>query len=151
MKFINRFRCFSIAAAVSVLFFTGSVTMVLAEDCIQKRKTPQAPDSVYQQVNPLSADEENILAGKKLYERGAKPLACAQCHGIKGKGDGVMAGGMNPKPRDFSCSAMMKVIPDGQLFWIIKKGSKGTGMMPFGALSDDQIWQLVSYIKQFAN
>lgn len=59
-----------------------------------------------------------------------------------------MVRGMNPKPRDFSCQTMMKNIPDGQLFWVIKNGSKGTGMMGFKMLSDDQIWQLVSYYKK---
>jgi hypothetical protein len=45
---------------------------------------------------------------------------------------------------------MMKNIPDGQLFWVIKNGSKGTGMMGFKMLSDDQIWQLVSYKRKLA-
>jgi len=45
----------------------------------------------------------------------------------------------------------MNKIPDGQLYWVIKNGSKGTGMMGFKALSEDQIWQVVSYIRQFSN
>ena len=119
-----------------------------ADDCVQKRKTPQAPNNILKQTNPLEATAENIATGEMLYKKGAKPLACAQCHGLNGKGDGKMARGMNPKPRDFSCQAMMKDIPDGQLFWIIKNGSKGTGMMGFNMLKDDQIWQLVSYIRK---
>ncbi|NIP99686.1 MAG: cytochrome C, partial [Nitrospinaceae bacterium] len=43
-----------------------------------------------------------------------------------------------------------KDIPDGQMFWIIKNGSPGTRMPAFGNLSDEQIWQLVLYIRQFA-
>jgi mono/diheme cytochrome c family protein len=62
-----------------------------------------------------------------------------------------MAKGMKPSPRDFSCQAMMNKISDGQLFWVIKNGSKGTGMMGFKSLNDDQIWQVVSYIRQFSN
>lgn len=119
-----------------------------ADDCVQKRKTPQAPSNILKLTNPLEATPENIAAGEMLYKKGAKPLACAQCHGRRGKGDGTMARGMNPKPRDFSCQAMMKDIPDGQLFWIIKNGSKGTGMMGFKSLKDNQIWQLVSYLKK---
>ncbi len=147
MNFIDRI----LIVVASVLIFSGSTTLVLAEDCVQKRNTPQAPDNIYRLVNPLNSSPENVLAGKELYQKGAKPLACAQCHGTNGKGDGVMARGMTPKPRDFSCSAMMKDISDGQLFWIIRNGSRGTGMMPFGTLSDDQTWQVVSYIKQFSN
>ncbi len=121
-----------------------------ADDCVQKRKTPQAPSNILKQTNPLEATPENIAVSEALYKKGAKPLACAQCHGRRGKGDGTMARGMNPKPRDFSCQTMMKDIPDGQLFWIIKNGSKGTAMMGFKSLKDNQIWQLVSYIRKLA-
>ena len=134
---------------ISFLVLSVYPALVLASDCVQKRKTPQAPSKIYKQSNPLEATPENILAGKELYTKGAKPLACVQCHGILGSGKGKMARGMTPKPRDFSCQAMMKNIPDGQLFWVIKNGSKGTGMMGFKILTDNQIWQTVSYIRQF--
>jgi hypothetical protein len=45
---------------------------------------------------------------------------------------------------------MMKDIPDGQLFWIIKNGSQGTGMMSYAGLPDEQIWQLIQYIRWLA-
>jgi mono/diheme cytochrome c family protein len=44
----------------------------------------------------------------------------------------------------------MKDLPDGQLFWIIKNGSPGTGMMPFSTLPDEQVWQLIHYIRSLA-
>jgi hypothetical protein len=44
----------------------------------------------------------------------------------------------------------MNDISDGQLFWIIKKGSPGTGMMAFAGLPDDQVWQLIQYIRTLA-
>lgn len=149
MNIKNRFVRFSSSFIVSLMFLIGS-DFALAEDCIQKRNTLQAPDNIYKQVNPLNSSTETIAAGEKLYQKDAKPLACVQCHGVSGKGNGVMAIGMTPKPRDFSCSAMMKDIPDGQLFWIIKNGSKGTGMMGFGSLIDNQIWQVVSYIRKLS-
>jgi len=151
MNLYSRLICLAAVIIISFLFFFDHPTLVLADDCIQKRKTPQAPSKISKQANPLKATPENISAGEKLYTNGAKPLACVQCHGINGKGDGKMAKGMTPKPRDFSCQAMMKDISDGQLFWIIRNGSKGTGMMGFKALKDDQIWQVVSYIRQFSN
>jgi cytochrome c1 len=55
-----------------------------------------------------------------------------------------------PPPRNFTCGVMMKDIPDGQLFWIIKNGSPGTGMMSFAGLSDEQVWQLIQYIQSLA-
>ena len=128
----------------SFLFFIAQPA--LAHNCIQQRKTPQAPANIAKQTNPLKATPENLSAGEQLYKKKARPLACAQCHGAKGEGNGKMAAGMKPKPRNFACKTMMQDIPDGQLFWVIKNGSKETGMMGFKALSDNQIWQLVSYI-----
>ena len=151
MNLISRLICFTAVFIIYFLFLFGHPTLALADDCVQKRKTPQAPNNIIKQANPLKATPENISAGEKLYTKGAKPLACVQCHGVKGKGDGKMAKAMTPKPRDFSCQAMMKVISDGQLFWIIRNGSKGTGMMGFKSLKDEQIWQIVSYVRQFSN
>ena len=41
----------------------------------------------------------------------------------------------------------MQDISDGQMFWIIKNGSQGTGMMAFPNMPDNQIWQLIHYIR----
>jgi hypothetical protein len=71
-------------AAVAIIFFIliCNPVLVLAGDCVQKRETPQAPSKIYKQTNPLEVTPEIISAGKKLYTKGAKPLACFQCHGI---------------------------------------------------------------------
>ncbi len=45
----------------------------------------------------------------------------------------------------------MESIPDGQLFWIIRNGSAGTGMPAFSDLGDEQIWQLVHFLRTLAN
>ena len=63
---------------------------------------------------------------------------------------GLMGTGLVPPPRNFTCSEMMKGIADGQLYWIIKNGSPGTGMPAFGSLPDDQVWQLVRYIRSLS-
>ena len=44
----------------------------------------------------------------------------------------------------------MKELPDGQLFWIIRNGSQGTAMPAFKNLHDDQIWQLIHYLRHFS-
>jgi mono/diheme cytochrome c family protein len=149
MNLFSRRIC--LTAVVTMSFLALSAYPALASDCMQKRKAPQAPSKIYKQTNPLAITPENISAGEKIYTKGAKPLACIQCHGASGSGNGKMASGMTPKPRDFSCQAMMKTIPDGQLFWVIQNGSKGTGMMGFKTLKDEQIWQVISYIRQFSN
>ncbi|MGV7222197.1 MAG: cytochrome c [Nitrospinales bacterium] len=115
--------------------------------CVQKRTTKKAPATYLNRKNPLSATEAHTQAGKVIFMKEAKPVTCQMCHGKKGNGKGPAAGGMSPLPRDFTCSTMMNNIPDGQLFWIIKNGSPGTGMMAFKKLKDKQVWQLISYIR----
>ncbi len=129
----------------------GSGSPAFSSDCSQERKTPKAPAKFYKAENPIKPTTANLSAGKVLYLKEAKPIACVKCHGEKGDGEGKMSKGMKPPPRNFTCKSMMDKIPDGQLFWIIKKGSKGTGMMPFKALTDKEIWRLVGYIRQFNN
>ena len=41
-------------------------------------------------------------------------------------------------------------LPDGQLFWIIRNGSPGTAMPGYGPLSDEQIWQLVLFVRSLS-
>lgn len=118
--------------------------------CPQPRKTQQAPEEFLAKSNPLPASEDHIKAGRILFMETAKPLACMNCHGAKGNGAGALGAALIPPPRNFTCGSMMKDIPDGQLFWVIKNGSPGTGMMPFSNLSDDEVWQLISYIRTLA-
>jgi mono/diheme cytochrome c family protein len=118
--------------------------------CVQPRKTAKAPDEFLSKHNPLPASAGTIQAGKTLFTKTAQPVACAMCHGEQGDGKGFMGAALVPPPRNFTCGAMMKELPDGQLFWIIKNGSPGTGMMSFAALPDEQVWQLIAYIRSLA-
>jgi len=119
-------------------------------DCPQPRFTKQAPKKIYRLVNPLKKNPENIKKGKILYLTRAKPMPCKHCHGINGDGRGSMSSGFNPPPRNFTCAKTIHGIPDGQLFWVIKNGSHGTGMLAFKDLQDEQVWQLILFIREFA-
>ncbi len=112
--------------------------------CPQPRKTKSAPAHLVKASIPASASVE---AGKKIFEKSAKPMACTMCHGKKGNGAGKLGKALKPRPRNFTCSDNMKHVSPGQMFWIIKNGSKGTGMVAHGkTLKDRQIWDVVKYI-----
>ena len=118
--------------------------------CPQPRKTTNAPQEFLTKTNPLPGSDTTLQAGKTLFLQTAQPVACAMCHGDKGNGQGFMGAALIPPPRNFTCGTTMKDIPDGQLFWIIKNGSPGTGMMSFAGLPDDQVWQLIAYVRSLA-
>ncbi len=120
-----------------------------AAQCPQERTTTSAPSSYWELENPLEPSADNISQGKLIFQQTAEP-ACAMCHGMAGDGLGQMASGLNPPPRNFTCGETMKPIPDGQLFFIIKNGSEGTGMPAFSHLEDESIWKLVIYLRQLS-
>ena len=118
--------------------------------CPQNRKTKTAPGGYLRKTNPLVPTKENIQKGKNLFLKDTKPTACKLCHGIRGNGNGSLARGMEPPPRNFTCGKVMKDLLDGQLFWVIQNGSQGTAMPAHKfSLSKEQIWQLILYIRRF--
>ncbi len=123
---------------------------VQTEDCPQPRKTRNVSSIIFNKKNPLEPAAANLEAGKNLFHKSAKPMACELCHGKKGDGNGPGGAGVNPKPRNFTCQETMSAIPDGQLYGVIKSGSPGTAMPAFKGLKDKEIWQLVLYIREFA-
>ncbi|MDA8560342.1 c-type cytochrome [Nitrospinae bacterium] len=132
----------------SIIFMSLS-NLSFAEKCPQTRKTPTAPQNFLSLQNPLPLNAKNLKSAEKLFQEKAKPIACKFCHGTTGNGEGDPDFESTPSARNFTCSATMNKLPDGQLFWIIKNGSKNTSMFSFSDLSDNQIWQLVHYIRAF--
>ncbi len=104
-----------------------------------------APGEAGGPLNPLRADAVTLAAGQQIYQAN-----CVTCHGANGGGDGPTAAGLNPRPSDFSLHMPPGKHTDGQVFLWIKDGFPGTAMPAWGArLSDEQIWQLVNYLRTF--
>jgi len=141
-----------------------------ALDCPQTRQTEQAPDTYLALTNPLPPSEQNIARGRLLYEAPRSPTSCAVCHGDDGRG-GPAGESLVPPPRNLACAETMNPLPDGQLYWVIERGSgafhdpatqgaqqierpgrrSATSMQPFGEqLSETEIWQLVTYMRTLA-
>jgi len=129
--------------ALFALFTVGSA--YAGGKCPQPRKTKSAPANVLKMDKTSKAD---AAKGKAIYLKTAKPMACKLCHGDKGDGAGKLGAALKPKPRNFTCAESMKKVSAGQMFHIIKNGSKGTGMVAHKkTLKDNQIWDVVKYIR----
>ena len=134
--------------SVMVIFSLVAVGSVFAKGakCPQPRITKVAPGSIAKQAKTKKASAKR---GMKIFMKTAKPMACKMCHGKKGDGNGKLGAALKPKPRNFTCAATMKKVSAGQMFYIIKNGSKGTGMVAHGkTLKDKQIWDVVKYIRE---
>jgi mono/diheme cytochrome c family protein len=66
-----------------------------------------------------------IEKGRALFE-----VNCGSCHGPGGKGDGVAAAALDPKPRDLSDAAYMKTRSEETLRKVINEGGQSVGLSP---------------------
>ena len=133
--------------SVMVIFSLVAVGSAIAKPakCPQPRKTKAAPGSIAKKDKTAKANKAN---GKKIFMKTAKPMACKMCHGDKGDGNGKLGAALKPKPRNFTCAKTMKDVSAGQMFYVIKNGSKGTGMVAHGkTLKDKEVWDVVKYIR----
>ena len=106
----------------------------------------QPPTQQVDQVNPITPNQTSIAAGKTIFE-----AKCVPCHGESGKGDGPIGLTLNPRPADLTQHAIPGVHTDGQLFDWITNGFPGSVMPPFRqALSDDERWNVVNFIRTLA-
>ena len=108
----------------------------LAMSAVDASTDRHAPDV----KNPLPANEENLVAGAKLYVN-----HCAGCHGVPANPDSQFGRSFNPP-----VPAFFKDAPDmaeNQNFYIVQHGIRWTGMPAWNkTLSESQIWQLVTFM-----
>ena len=134
-----------------VLLTVESLTWA-ADKAVMRPRVPRDQIEAARAVtNPLPAGEEMIAKGKALYEGKA---FCKVCHGPDGKGLGadIAPGSLKgPLPRNFTDKKWQAARTDGELFWILKNGSKGTAMAPFIPLilSEEEAWQVLRYVRSF--
>jgi mono/diheme cytochrome c family protein len=90
---------------------------------------------------------ELIAIGKTKYE-----MSCASCHGNDGKGDGVAAAALDPKPRNFHD---LEGWTGGRTFYDIFKsindGVAGTGMTAYEFLPAEDRVAIIQYVRTFAD
>lgn len=101
-----------------------------------------APASAKKLKNPLTATEENIEAGRNLFNRN-----CASCHAEDGKAKTDVAAGMKVKPTDLT-GHETHGITDGEIYWVITNGIKTSGMPGLNTKTKpNERWQMALYVK----
>jgi PQQ-dependent dehydrogenase (methanol/ethanol family) len=87
-------------------------------------------------TNPLAGSPAAVAAGERLYRQ-----TCQACHGGQARGDRGPALATN----NFAHGN-----DDADLFRNIRSGISGSAMPSFSKLTNDQTWQLVSYIRSLS-
>jgi len=82
-------------------------------------------------------------------------MLCATCHGEDGCTPGPGAAGLNPQPAKHCDGNYMNKLSDDHIFKVIKEGGASVGKSPLmaawgGALSDDQIHDVVAFVRSLA-
>jgi mono/diheme cytochrome c family protein len=93
--------------------------------------------------NPLQATPQMIEAGKQAFTG-----YCVSCHGRDGQNTGVPFAASIDPPIPLLSSPEVQSYSDGQLKRVIEAGISPSGMPgSIGILSDEEIWQIVIYIR----
>jgi mono/diheme cytochrome c family protein len=95
--------------------------------------------------NPIPADTSSLAKGRALYVAN-----CATCHGESGRT--AFPASLSQVPRSFRGADLtgthMEAHSDGDLYWWISKGIRGTAMPGFeDSLKPEERWHLVNHIR----
>lgn len=148
----SRLRIASITPLVVGSFLlVGSLTWAADPEVLRPRVPRDQIEAARQVTNPLPATPDIVEKGKKLFEGKA---FCRACHGADGRGLGgdIEPGSLKgPLPRNFTDKDWQAARTDGELFWILQNGSKGTAMAPFIplVLTEEEAWQVLLYVRSF--
>ena len=109
-------------------------------------------DVIVQKDFQPGADASSVTEEtRQVYQR-----YCAQCHGVKGHGDGINAPYLVVPPRDHTKGDYLETRSDQQLFDVIKLGGLAVGRAPcmpaWGYTFENKtIHSLVSYIRELCD
>lgn len=129
-------RLFLIFSLVSI----GLIVMAFTSEPKQN-STWVVPDKYKTMKNPVKFDK---TAAATLYS-----THCKSCHGKEGLGDGPKAAQLDTKSGDFSAATFQKQ-PDGALFYKTLEGRDDMPSFKKKLPDENDIWQLVHYMRTFA-
>lgn len=122
------------------LLCLSTAFLFLSASLIAQPKPWVVPAASKSMKNPIATSETSVKEGQALFAK-----LCSACHGKTGLGDGPKSKSLQTTVPDFS-KAVSQNQTDGELFY---KTNTGRGDMPKyeGKVSDDDIWNIVNYLR----
>jgi len=92
------------------------------------------PARDHEKTNPFQGQSDAISAGQRIYAD-----HCSHCHGENAQG--------TKKHPPLKSERVQNLATDGDLHWLLTNGNMRKGMPPWSKLPDQQLWQLITYLK----
>jgi thiosulfate dehydrogenase len=132
-----------LAGGVYYYFISGMAPVAAGDPPLpyEKRMASRSLDAHIEKAKvpppPLQPNEENLLAGAKVYKE-----QCAVCHGLPNQPPPAIADNMYPHATLMFKDKGVTDDPPAVSYWKAANGIRMTGMPSFkGALTDTQLWQ----------
>jgi len=98
----------------------------------------KVPASEHGKPNPFEGQADAVAAGRRVFVE-----HCSRCHGESAEG--------TRKRPPLHSDRIQHEATVGDLHWILINGNMGKGMPPWSKLPDEQLWQVITYLKSLQN
>jgi mono/diheme cytochrome c family protein len=109
------------AELVARILLGKDLSVPLSEAAVQETENDTAALLAYLRRLPTISWKQ-VAAGQQVYDS-----LCVTCHGIYGRGDGLMSPSLTPRPRDLTDAQYQRQLKDSELLRIV---TEGHGAMP---------------------
>jgi len=94
----------------------------------------KVPARDHERTNPYRGQVDAIAAGRRVYVD-----RCLHCHGENAEG--------TKKRPPLRSQRVLQQATEGDLHWLLVNGNMKKGMPSWAKLPDQQIWQVISYVR----
>jgi len=123
------------------IFLAVAATAITLMAFKQATKPWPVPEKFEKMNSPVKAEASSIKEGKEVWTK-----HCASCHGKAGLGDGSKAAQLKTEPGDFTTAAVQKQ-SNGTFFYKISEGRKDMPAFKKKVDGEEDIWNVISYIR----
>ena len=92
------------------------------------------PSNDHDRANPYHDQADAIAAGRRIFVD-----RCSHCHGENAEG--------TKKRPPLNSERVQRQASEGDLHWLLVNGNMRKGMPSWSKLPDQQLWQVITYVK----